>query len=104
MKYYEKGKRKILIMAPASLRKQWQDELLSKFGIESEVWDGPSFNSQVNAGGSVPFTHDGVFISSYHFVYSHLGLIEKQPWDVVVIDEAHRFRRVYRGRDASKMA
>jgi len=101
---WAEGKKKILIMTPASLRKQWQDELLSKFGIESEIWDGPSFNAQVSTGGNVPFTHDGIFISSYHFVYSHLGLIEKQPWDVVIIDEAHRFRRVYRGRDASKMA
>jgi len=101
---WAEGKRKILIMAPASLRKQWQDELLSKFGIESEVWDGPSFNAQINSGEKVPFTYDGVFVVSYHFVYSHLGLIEKQPWNVVVIDEAHRFRRVFKGRDASKMA
>ncbi|MBI2444493.1 MAG: DEAD/DEAH box helicase [Candidatus Magasanikbacteria bacterium] len=101
---WAEGKRKVLIMAPASLRKQWQDELLSKFGIESEVWDGPSFNAKVNSGEKVPFTYDGVFIVSYHFVYSHLGLIEKQPWNVVVIDEAHRFRRVFKGRDASKMA
>jgi len=101
---WAEGKRKILIITPASLRKQWQDELLSKFGIESEVWDGPSFKSQVNSGDQIPFTYDGIFIVSYHFVYSHLGLIEKQPWNVVVIDEAHRFRRVFKGRDASKMA
>jgi len=101
---WAEGKRKILIMAPASLRKQWQDELLSKFGIESEVWDGYSFNTQIKSGEKVPFTYDGVFIVSYHFVYSHLGLIEKQPWNVVVIDEAHRFRRVFKGRDASRMA
>ncbi len=101
---WAEGKRKILVITPASLRKQWQDELLSKFGIESEVWDGPSFNAQVNSGNKVPFTYDGVFIVSYHFVYSHLGLIKKQPWNVVVIDEAHRFRRVFKGRDASKMA
>ena len=101
---WAEGKRKILIMAPASLRKQWQDELLSKFGIESEIWDGPSFNAAVNSGEKVPFTYDGVFIVSYHFVYSHLGLIKKQPWNVVIIDEAHRFRRVFKGRDASKMA
>ena len=101
---WAEGKRRILVMTPASLRKQWQDELLSKFGIESEVWDGPSFNGQINSGSNVPFTYDGVFIVSYHFVYSHLGLIEKQPWNVVVIDEAHRFRRVFKGRDASKMA
>jgi ERCC4-related helicase len=101
---WAEGKRKILIMAPASLRKQWQDELLSKFGIESEIWDGPSFNAVINSGEKVPFTYDGVFIVSYHFVYSHLGLIKKQPWNVVIIDEAHRFRRVFKGRDASKMA
>jgi len=101
---WAEGKRKILVIVPASLRKQWQDELLSKFGIESEVWDGPSFNAQVNSGDKIPFSYDGVFIVSYHFVYTHLGLIKKQPWNVVVIDEAHRFRRVFKGRDASKMA
>ena len=101
---HAEGKKKILIMSPASLRKQWQDELLTKFGLESEVWDGPSFKNIVNNGEKIPLTYDGVFIISYQFAYSHLGLIQKQPWNVVIIDEAHRFRRVYRGRDASKMA
>ncbi len=36
---WAENKRKILIICPASLRKQWQDELLTKFGLESEVWD-----------------------------------------------------------------
>ncbi|QQG46539.1 MAG: DEAD/DEAH box helicase [Candidatus Niyogibacteria bacterium] len=101
---WAEGKRKILILAPASLRKQWQDELLSKFGIESEVWDGPSFRAQTDMGEKTPLTYSGVFIISYHFAYSHLELIRKQGWAVVVIDEAHRFRRVFKGRDASKMA
>jgi len=101
---WAEGKRKILIMAPASLRKQWQDELQAKFGLESEIWDSPAFRERVNSGEKTPFTYDGIFIASYHFVYSHLGLIEKQPWSVVIIDEAHRFRRVFKGRDASKMA
>ncbi|MFH1712815.1 MAG: SNF2-related protein [Candidatus Jacksonbacteria bacterium] len=101
---WAEGKKKILVITPASLRKQWQDELLSKFGLESEVWDSPSFSAQANSGDKVPFTYDGVFIASYYFIYTHLGLIEKQPWNVVVIDEAHRFRRVFKGKDASKMA
>src|SRR3989344_1279779 len=101
---YAEGKKRVLILCPASLRKQWQDELLTKFGLESEVWDGPSFTKQVNSGEKVPLTYDGIFIISYHFAYSHLKLIEKQQWGVIIIDEAHRFRRVYRGRDASKMA
>jgi len=101
---WAEGKKRILIVCPASLRNQWQDELLTKFGLESEVWDGPSFIGKVNTGEKIPLTYEGVFIVSYQFVYAHLQLIQKQPWSVVVIDEAHRFRRVYRGRDASKMA
>jgi len=101
---WAESKRKVLIICPASIRTQWQDELLTKFGLMSEVWDGPSFNSKVNSGEKTPLTYDGIFIVSYQFVYSHLGLVEKQLWSAVVIDEAHRFRRVYRGRDASKMA
>ena len=101
---WAEGKKRILIICPASLRKQWQDELLTKFGLESEVWDGPSFIENVSNGEKIPLTYEGIFIVSYHFVYSHLALIQKQSWSVVIIDEAHRFRRVYRGRDASKMA
>lgn len=101
---WSEGKRKILIITPASLRKQWQDELSNKFGLTSEVYDGPSFTNKINTGDKVPLTYDGIFIVSYHFAYSRAGLIEKQPWSAVFIDEAHRMRRVYRGRDASKMA
>jgi len=101
---WAEGKKKILIMCPASLRKQWQDELITKFGLESEVCDGLSFLEKVSNNGKVPLTYEGIFIISYQFAYKHLSLIEKQAWGVVIIDEAHRFRRVYRGRDASKMA
>ncbi len=101
---WTENKRKILILAPASLRTQWQDELLTKFGLDSEVWDGPSFNKTISAGNPVPLTYDGIFITSYNFAYANIGLVQKQNWNVVIIDEAHRFRRVYRGRDASKMA
>lgn len=101
---WAEGKKRILIACPASLRKQWQDELLTKFGLESEVWDGPSFVEKVSSGEKTPLTYEGIFIVSYQFVYTHLQLVQKQPWSVVIIDEAHRFRRVYRGRDASKMA
>ncbi len=101
---WTEGKRRILIITPASLRKQWQDELSNKFGLNSEIYDGPSFTEKVNNGENVPLTYEGIFIVSYQFAYARTKLIEKQPWNAVVIDEAHRMRRVYRGRDASKMA
>lgn len=98
------GKKRILIITPASLRKQWQDELYNKFGLNSEIHDSSTFLKKVNNGESVPLTYEGIFIVSYQFAYARSGLIEKQPWNAVFIDEAHRMRRVYRGRDASKMA
>jgi len=101
---WAEGKRRILIIAPASLRKQWQDELSNKFGLNSEVYDGPSFIEKINNGEKIPLTYEGIFIVSYQFAYARAGLIEKQSWNAVFIDEAHRMRRVYRGRDASKMA
>ncbi len=101
---WSEEKKRILIITPASLRKQWQDELSNKFGLDSEIYDGPSFNKKINNAERVPLTYEGVFIVSYQFAYARTKLIEKQPWNVVVIDEAHRLRRVYRGRDASKMA
>lgn len=101
---WAEGKKRILIITPASLRKQWQDELSNKFGLNSEIYDGPSFTEKVNSGEAVPLTYNGIFIVSYQFAYSRSKLIEKQPWNLVLIDEAHRMRRVYRGRDASKMA
>jgi len=101
---WAEGKRKILIICPASIRKQWQDELSLHFGLNSEVIDGPIFETKVNSGGQIPLTYDGIFIVSLQFAYQRKGLIEKQSWRCVVIDEAHRLRNVYKGRDASKMA
>lgn len=101
---WSEGKRRIIIICPASIRKQWQDELSNRFGLDSEVIDGPMFEEMVNSGKSIPLTYEGIFIVSLHFAYRKKNLIEKQAWNCVVIDEAHRLRNVYKGRDASKMA
>lgn len=101
---WAEGRRRILIVCPASIRRQWQDELSSRFGLSSEVIDSQIFDNRVNSGDSVPLTYDGVFIISLQFAYKKKGLIAKQSWNCVVIDEAHRLRNVYKGRDASKMA
>ena len=95
---------RILIVAPASLRTQWKEELEVHFGIESTVVDTPYLRKQVKAGEPTPMTEDGVYIASLPFVYNNIGLVEKQPWDLVVVDEAHRLRNVYKGQEKSKMA
>ena len=98
------GKRRILIIVPASLRMQWREELETHFNLPSIILDTKTFEGEINKGNPVPMTTDGIYIVSLPFVYRRIKLIERQPWDLVIIDEAHRLRRVYRGRDASKMA
>lgn len=97
-------KRRILIIVPASLRTQWKEELETHFGLKSTIIDTKYFDKQINEGKQTPFTYDSIFICSLPFVYKRIPLIKKQPWNLVVVDEAHRLRRVFKGKDASKMA
>lgn len=90
-------KRRILLIVPATLRKQWQQELDEKFYLPSTVLDGPAFNKMRKAGNRNPFVQsDAIVICSYHFVSSKADLVQSVPWDLVVIDEAHRLRNVYK--------
>ncbi|MBU0978320.1 DEAD/DEAH box helicase [Patescibacteria group bacterium] len=97
-------KRRILIIVPASLRTQWKEELETHFGLKSTVLDSKYFENQINKGKKTPFTYDSIYICSLPFLYKRMPLVKKQPWNLVVVDEAHRLRRVYKGKDASKMA
>ena len=90
-------KRRILLIVPATLRKQWQQELDEKFYLPSVVLDGPKFNQIRNSGNGNPFMQDdAIVICSYHFVAAKSPSVQGVPWDLVVIDEAHRLRNVYR--------
>jgi adenine-specific DNA-methyltransferase len=96
-------KRRTLVIVPATLRKQWQQELESKFFLLTRVLDSRVFNALVEEGISNPFdSTDRLVICSYHFASAKGNEIRRVPWDLVVIDEAHRLRNVY--KKASKLA
>ncbi len=96
-------KRRILLIVPATLRKQWQQELDEKFFLPSVVMDSVLFNRMRKAGDGNPFLQDDkIIICSYHFASSKSQNIQNVPWDLVGIDEAHRLRNVYKPQ--SKMA
>ncbi|HEX9289587.1 MAG TPA: SNF2-related protein [Anaeromyxobacteraceae bacterium] len=91
------GRGRVLILVPASLRNQWRDELRSKFGLESEVVDGVSARAREKHGLKTnPFDTGGIVIASHAFVALRAHEVERVPWDVAVIDEAHRLRNAYR--------
>jgi adenine-specific DNA-methyltransferase len=100
-------RRRILIILPATLRKQWQQELEEKFAIPSLIMEGKAFNERRRSGEANPLeVGDRVVICSYHFAAAKAEEVRRVPWDLVVVDEAHRLRNVYRtgGRMAPAIA
>ena len=93
-------KRKLLIIAPATLRKQWQQELLDKFSIPSTILENASYKQLKKNGTFV--NGNNLFICSYNFAASKADELRGVEWDLVVVDEAHRLRNVYKTN--SKMA
>jgi len=92
-------RRRILIVVPAMLRKQWQQELSEKFFIPSEVLDTQVTARLRKNGGGNPFDQKNkAVICSYNFAAARASSVAQVPWDMVVIDEAHRLRNVHRSR------
>ena len=90
-------KRRILLIVPASLRTQWVHELESKFFIPARVLESTSYRVAKNSDQANPFDRkDEVIVCSYHFASARQEDIQVIPWDLVVIDEAHRLRNVYK--------
>ena len=89
-------KKKILIIVPASLRKQWHQELSEKFFLPSVILETKSFNEQVRAGNLNPFDRSEIVICSYQFARSKEPYVRQVAWNLAVIDEAHRLRNVYK--------
>lgn len=89
-------KRRILIIVPASLRTQWNEELYDKFHIPSYVYEREIYERQ-KANLENPFeVENRVIICSYHFAFKHADELAKVRWDLVVMDEAHKLRNVYK--------
>lgn len=89
-------KRRLLVIAPANLRKQWSQELADKFHLPSIILETRSFNQVIKAGKLNPFEQDEIVLCSYQFAKSKDAYVRQTPWDLIVIDEAHRLRNVYK--------
>lgn len=89
-------RRRILIIVPTPLRTQWRDELLEKFGISSQILDATSYRRQAKTEVRPFETQDVATICSYQFARNKLDDIQLVAWDLVIIDEAHRLRNVYK--------
>lgn len=94
--YWCERKRNIIIIAPASLTRQWAAELEEKFSLPSLVVDRKFYNAERKRGNISPFEgKNRVLIMSINFASLMADEIKLAKIDLVVVDEAHKLRNVH---------
>ena len=92
--------RRVLFLVPKSIAKQWQDELYEKFSLNVPIYDGlrltDHFGRDRTVSGVNPWDACPVMIASAQLAKRQVRkaeLLAGQPWDVLLVDEAHHARR-----------
>lgn len=93
--HWAERRRRLLILCPASLRKQWALELQEKFNLPAVVLDARAYR-QARREARNPLDQGAILILSYNFAHSIRDELRAIRWDLVVIDEAHKLRNAYR--------
>ena len=91
---------KVLLLVPASVIRQWQEELHEKISLEIPRYTGNGFEDRhgnpVEMAGPNPWSAFPVVLASSHLARRRSRrqeILDAGPWDVVLIDEAHHARR-----------
>jgi hypothetical protein len=97
--------RRILLMVPASVLLQWQNELYEKFNLNVPIYDGQKlvwrkthsgFGPRERKAGRAEWSKKGLVLCSSHLMRRRdraAELLQAEDWDLVVLDEAHHARR-----------
>ncbi|OAV01432.1 MULTISPECIES: SNF2-related protein [Moraxella] len=96
-------KRQLIIVCPAVLRKQWQNELVNKFGLPSIIFDKHMLKDFGNDEFKFLSGHIGkqIIITSHHYASKFADTLAGYYFDCVIIDEAHKLRNAH--RNSNKM-
>ena len=89
-------RRRQLVICPAALRKQWARELTEKFDLPAEVLAARTWRDLRQAGVFDPLDRDVIRVLPYNFATRLEAQLGAVPWDIVVIDEAHKLRNAHR--------
>jgi SNF2 family DNA or RNA helicase len=98
--------KRILILAPKAVLRQWQIELREKFNLNWPIYDGQNLNwypspalrgQSTKPTGRDAWHKEPIVIASSHLMRRRDRLPElldhAEPWDLIVLDEAHHARR-----------
>ena len=85
--------KRVLLITPAGLTGQWKDAMKGKFGIDDFRIYGRDF--EINDDPREWKMYDAVIASMDRLKHeNHRDLImQADPWDMIVVDEAHRLTR-----------
>ncbi len=89
-------KRRLLVIVPANLRKQWSQELADKFYLPSVILETRTFNEAIRPAISILSSKMRSYPLLLPVRRTKEPYLRQTPWDLVVIDEAHRLRNVYK--------
>jgi len=100
----ESGAKRVLIVLPASLRKQWELELKEKFGLDSVILDritvereSSDWREKLTDNKSVR-----IVLTSYDYSSKLIKRFPEAKWDFIIIDEAHNLRNVFHEAQRAK--
>jgi len=93
--FWAERKRRLLVICPASIRKQWALELEEKFNLPVFILDAGTYR-EARKSGEHPLLRQAVVVLSYHYANRIRDEVKAVSWDLVVIDEAHKLRNAYR--------
>lgn len=101
--YWAERRRRLLVICPASLRKQWALELGEKFNLPTAIIDAKAVR-QARREARDPFNPRAIVIISMPYAARLADEIRSVAWDLVVIDEAHKLRNAYRPSNVTGQA
>jgi SNF2 family DNA or RNA helicase len=93
--YWSERRRRLLVICPASLRKQWALELAEKFNLPAIVLDAKTWRDSIKKE-KFPLDQKAIVIMSYNYANKIRDDLKAISWHLVVIDEAHKLRNAYR--------
>ncbi|MEZ4397793.1 MAG: SNF2-related protein, partial [Candidatus Krumholzibacteriia bacterium] len=85
--YWAERRRRLLVICPASIRKQWALEIEEKFSLPTVVLDAKAYRKAKREARD-PIHPGAILILSFHFAHALRDELKSIRWDLVVIDEA----------------
>lgn len=93
--YWAECRRHLLVICPASIRKQWALEIQEKFSLPAVVLDAKAYREAKREARN-PLETGAILVISFNFANILREELRAINWDLVVIDEAHKLRNAYR--------